>query len=99
MPGGSQYFFSLDKFPTSTSMQNFKVVALVVLEIKGVYNVHPPGPLRVAKSPVLLGFKSDGAGGLRLPITPICLAGMLIEAPGAEHCIFDYPVVSRSEEK
>ena len=57
MPGGSQYFFSLDKFPTSTSMQNFKVVALVVLEIKGVYNVHPPGPLRVAKSPVLLGLK------------------------------------------
>ena len=49
-------FFSLDKFPTSTSMQNFKVVALVVLEIKGVYNVHPPGPLRVAKSPVLLGL-------------------------------------------
>ena len=44
-------------------------------------------------------LKSDGAGGLRLPITPICLAGMLIEAPGAEHCIFDYPVVSRSEEK
>ena len=59
MPGGSQYFFSLDKFPTSTSMQNFKVVALVVLEIKGVYNVHPPGPLRVAKSPVLLELKGN----------------------------------------